>query len=67
MSKPEVKKETITTIQNEYTVEKLKKLSNHFEESIDATIERCIKALYYKLWKELNKWLKKKTRQLELR
>ena len=49
MSKPEVKKEAITTIQNEYTVEKLNKLSNHFEESIDATIERCIKSLYYKL------------------
>lgn len=55
MNKTEVKHEAITTTQNEYTVEKLNKLSNHFEESIDATIERCIKALYYKLWKEINK------------
>ena len=55
MKKPEIKHETITTIQNEYTIEKLKKLCEHFEQDIDATIERCIKNLYYKLWKELNK------------
>lgn len=55
MSKPEIKYIPVVTMQNEYTVDKLKQLCELFGQNEEQVIERAIKKLYYELWKEIKK------------